>query len=197
MRRALLPFLCIAWSAAWASPDEYQEGKRFLQQKAYRQAATHFERAAAEGSAAAERELALMIYQGLGFARDDARAVAMLENAASRGDKVAQVDLASLYENGLSAPQDDARSAKWWLAAAEQGDARAQFRIGEILWLGQGMPRDRPEALKWWVLAREQGEAEWMRATIAGVRDPIPEGDWDAARERAREWHARREAAQR
>ena len=145
--------------------------------------------------ARAERERAMKLYQSHGTPQDDARAVAMLEHAAEGGDLVAQVNLATIYEYGLFVPRDEARSAKWWLAAAEQGDPRAQFRAGEMLWMGWGMARDRAEALKWWTLARERGEAEWMRATIAGLRVPPSEADWEEARGRAKAWHAAKDAA--
>ena len=183
--------------AVAAYADDYTAGLEHLQRKAYRAAAASFERAARAGDARAEREHALMIYQGLGMPRDDARAIATLEHAAESGDVVAQVDLAILYENGLTVARDEQRSAKWWLAAANQGDRRAQFRAGEVLWRGDGIARDRAEALKWWTLAREQGEAEWMRATLESLREPPSQADWDEARRRARAWHEARDTPRR
>jgi TPR repeat protein len=177
-----------AMSAAQAG--NYEDGVRHLDAKAYASAASAFQLAASEGSAAAERQLGFMYYRGTGFAQSDAEAVAWFERAAARGDLQSQINLGRMYENGLSVPQSDTRSAYWYGLAAEQGDRTSQFRIGEICYLGAGVAKDRAEAVKWWRIAMRDYDSTTaqMRSMIDTALQKIPGETQAEGKQRADAW---------
>jgi TPR repeat protein len=57
--------------------------------------------------------LGVMYLEGLGVARDSARAFSLLSSAAEAGEAQAFFPLASLYGLGLGTQKDDERSAFW------------------------------------------------------------------------------------
>ena len=138
-RLAIAVLLVCAFSAAQAGSLE--DGMHHLNNKAYASAMAAFRLAAARGSAAAERQIGFMHYQGLGLKQSNTDAVAWFERAANDGDLQSQINLGQMYENGMSVVQSDTRAAHWYGLAAMQGDRRSQLRYGEILFLGAGVAR--------------------------------------------------------
>ena len=191
MRALLVVWFAIPIAAVAGS---YEDGLRLLDSKSYEKAATAFRSAAAQGNAAAERQLGFIYYRGSGVAPSTSQAVSWFEKAAAHGDLESQVNLGQMYENGLSVTQDDVKSAYWFHMAAEQGDRRAQLRFGEISYMGTGVGRDRAEAVKWWHLATEPEDElsrqlrQMIQSTIAKVPADIQQeglkraGEWKAAR---------------
>lgn len=192
--RALLVILFAFPIAAVAG--SYEDGLRFLDRKSYEEAATAFRAAAAQGNAAAERQLGFMYYRGRGVAQSNPQAVSWFEKAATHGDVESQVNLGQMYENGLSVAQDDVKSAHWFRLAAEQSDRRAQLRLGEISYMGAGVTRDRAEAVKWWHLATEPEDelSKQMRQMIQSTIVKIPAEVLEDGLRRAGEWKAARAA---
>jgi len=184
--------LALAFALPAADAGSYEDGMRLLDAKAYMKAAAAFRLSAAEGNAAAERQLGFMYYRGDGVKQSDVEAVAWFERAAMHGDLQSQVNLGQMYENGLSVAQSDARSAHWYRMAAEQGDRGSQLRFGEICYLGAGVPQDRAEAVKWWHLAtRNQDEvAARMQSRIQSAMNKIAPEKREEGRRRADEWLA-------
>ena len=184
--------LALVFALPAAHAGNYEDGVRLLEAKAFVKAAAAFRLSAAEGNAAAERQLGFMYYRGEGVKQSDAEAVAWFERSASHGDLQSQVNLGQMYENGLSVAQSDARSAQWYRMAAEQGDRRSQLRFGQICYLGAGVPRDRAEAVKWWHLAtrKEDEVAARMRSMIQSAVDKISPEERGEGRKRAEEWLA-------
>ena len=190
--KALLGILVALPIAAFAG--QYEDGLRHLERRSYEKAATAFRAAAADGNAAAERQLGFMHYRGTGIEQNTTRAVSWFEKAARHGDLESQVNLGQMYENGLSVAQDEVKSAYWFRLAAEQGDRRAQLRFGEIAFMGSGVVRDRAEAVKWWHLATEPEDElsrqlrRMIQSTIAKLPAEVVEdgigraGVWKAAR---------------
>jgi hypothetical protein len=172
----------------------YEDGLRFLEQRAYSRAAAAFQSAAATGDAAAERQLGFMYYKGNGFKRSDTDALEWFERAAAHGDIESQLNLAKMYENGLSVPRDNVKSAHWFRIAADGGSRSAQFRIGEIYYLGDGVVRDKAEAVKWWQLATAPNDevSASFREMLQASMLKIPIEDAEEGRRRATQWKPKR-----
>jgi uncharacterized protein len=188
--------LCLLLPAApiLANGGHYEDGVRLLEAKSYGKAAAAFRASAAEGNAAAERELGFMYYKGTGFRQDDAQAVAWFEKAAAHGDVKSQENLGRMYENGLSVAQSDSRSAHWFGLAAEQGHRWSQYRLGEIYYMGRGVSRDHAEAAKWWTISMHADDnlAKQWRSMIQSAAIKIPPETWEEGRRRASAWSAAR-----
>src|SRR5262249_16883132 len=97
LRASLVPLMIVP-AMAFAGP--YGDGVQFVERNSYSRAAVAFQSAAANGNAAAERQLGFMHYRGKGFKQSDAIALGWFERAASHGDLESQVNLAKMYENG-------------------------------------------------------------------------------------------------
>jgi localization factor PodJL len=72
--------------------------------------------------------LAIAYAQGLGLAKDEAKAAEWFTRAAERGYIDSAFDLAVLYERGEGVPQDLKQALKWYGIAAFAGDKPSQER---------------------------------------------------------------------
>ncbi|KAG0250386.1 hypothetical protein DFQ27_009425, partial [Actinomortierella ambigua] len=118
-----------------------------------------FTRAAEQGSASAQNNLARMYEEGQGGVQSDVEAVKWYTKAAEQGSASAQNNLARMYEEGQGGVQSDVEAVKWYTKAAEQGDAGAQNNLGWMYKEGQGVDQSDVEAVQWFMKAAEQGHA--------------------------------------
>ena len=88
-----------------------------------------FRKAAEQGHAFAQNNLAMMYIAGRGLPQDAEEAAAWYRKAAEQGDPFAQHNLAEMYYNGQGVPQDVVQEYKWRdLAAAHTSPAnQAQY----------------------------------------------------------------------
>ena len=84
----------------------------------YTQAADLYRRAAEQGNASAQFNLALLYDNGTGLARDYAQAAAWYTKAAEQGLPRAQFNLGSMYANGQGVPVNLVESYVWLDLAA-------------------------------------------------------------------------------
>jgi len=87
-----------------------------------------FERAARQGHAQAEANLALALFQG----GERERAIPWLQRAAERGDRRAQYYLGTAHFNGDLVPRDWPRAYALMSRSAEQGLPQAQTSLTEM-----------------------------------------------------------------
>ncbi|NNL87139.1 MAG: sel1 repeat family protein [Myxococcales bacterium] len=113
------------------------------------------ERAAQEGNAQAQFNLASMYLYGDGVEQNAERAVEWFLKAALQGHVEAQYNLGKAFSEGIGTGADREAAEKWYRLAAEQGSAEAQFRLGRLL--DRGDPRS--EAATWYLAAAEQRHA--------------------------------------
>ena len=125
-----------------------------------RLAALWYQRAAEQGIAAAQNNLALMYAQGRGVDSDSSRAIELWLAAAKNGHAMAQYNLGVAYFRGEGVERDQAEGAVWFNRAADAGVAPAQFLMGQMHRLGLMLPRDKERALGWYQLAEAQGHVE-------------------------------------
>jgi Sel1 repeat len=127
--------------------------------KDYVQAATWFQKAAAQGDATAEGYLGWMYQHGEGVERSYAQARPWYRKAAEQGNASAQNSLGWMYYKGQGGPKDYAQALAWYRKAANQGNATAQVNLGWMYEHGEGIKTDYAEALRWYRKAAEQGNA--------------------------------------
>lgn len=103
-------------------------------------------------SAEARRELAVLLIEGRGTAKDVARAEELLRGNARGGDAESQSRLAVLLsEDEKAAAPRLAESADWLRKAAASGDVNARDVLANRLWYGRrGVVADRAAARELW-----------------------------------------------
>ena len=94
----------------------------------YSQAAAWFRKAAEQGSATGQLQLAALYRDGKGFPRDMTEAAKWYRKAAEQGDVTAQATLGLLYSIGQGLPQSDVEAYYWLdLAASVKGPKQEQY----------------------------------------------------------------------
>ena len=106
-------------------------------------------KAAEEGHAKAQHDLAIYYARGEGVPQDHRAAAAWYRRAADQGHVMAQYYLARAYQNGEGVEQNYAKAAEWYRLAAEQGSALAEFELGFLYFVGKGVPEDNTKAAAW------------------------------------------------
>lgn len=131
-------------------------------------AAVLFRKAAEQGHAIAQFNLALMYELGRGVAKDEQQAVFWYQKAANQGHAVAQTCLSSMFSEGRGVAKNDQEAAYWFRKAADQGHPKAQFNLGLMYELGSGVIKNDKLAAYWYQAAAEQGftMAQWCLGSI-------------------------------
>ncbi len=148
-------------------------------------AAKWYRRAAEQGLANAQFNLAVIYAGGDGVPKDDAEAVKWYRKAAEQGVVDAQFNLGVIYSGGDGVPKDDAEAVKWYRQAAEQGDADAQSSLGTLYVAGQGTAKDLREGLAWLTLAAAAGSRDAALA-LAALEPQLGPDVISSARQRSR-----------
>lgn len=127
---------------------------RLLEQRS----ANELLRLAESGDPLALYIVGFMYADGVGFERDDNKALEWLERAAETGHPAGQLELASfLLKRGVEA--DKSRAEALLRSAADAGYAKAKSHLAaELGWLDR-LPRNRPESDKLLLEAAELGHA--------------------------------------
>lgn len=145
----------------WADPlDKAFEA---LHQEDYAAAYKLFLESAEAGNAEAQLNLAVLIRQGQGTEKDEAKALEWTEKAAAQDWAEAQYQLGNLYEFGRGVPQSYEQAAALYSKAAEKGHAEAQTNLAVLYANGQGVNQDIILAYVWSNLAASQGIVEALQ----------------------------------
>lgn len=104
-------------------------------QEGLRQAAAWYLKAAEQGHAEAQTNLAISYFNGWGVEQSDDEAIKWYRAAAGQNVVAAQYGLGWLYFNAEPKRLDLAEH--WWQAAADQGDEHAKQGLAEIRTLRQ------------------------------------------------------------
>ena len=152
-RRFLIPFFAILFCIS--SSQTY--GLEASDYEKYRKAAE-------QGDAYAQYNLASCYAMGEGVVKDEAEAAKWYIKAAEQGNAEAQCSLGGYYAKGTGVVKDNKEAVKWYRRAAEQGLAKGQGRLGYHYSMGLGVKKDVIEAVKWLRMAAEQGDAEGQRS---------------------------------
>lgn len=137
----------------------------------YAQARAWYQKAAEQGSSAAQNNLGVMYQRAEGVDRDYVQAYHWFKRAAEAGNMDAQHNLADLYRHGYGVPQDFSYAVNWYTRAAMQGDVEAQNKLAEMYYNGEGVAQDYKKAYTWAALAATQHpkNASKLRDRAAGL----------------------------
>jgi hypothetical protein len=159
--RAILAILMLGLVCAGnVVAGQFEDAMSALLRGNYPAALRYLQPAALDGNAAAQYNLGLMHFHGIGVPQDDAEAVKWFRRAAEQGEPSAQYNLGVMCEMGWGAPQSFPEAAKWYRAAADQGQALAATALGTKYYSGEGVAQDYREAFRWFHKAAEQGVAQ-------------------------------------
>ncbi|BCZ84075.1 hypothetical protein PTKU64_77500 [Paraburkholderia terrae] len=98
--------------------------------------------AAAKGDPAAQHNLGVIYWCGIGVKSDFVEAAAWYHKAAEQGYEHSQFNLAEMYLHGYGVQRDAVTAAYWLRKAADQGQAKAQSELGNLYFLGIGVHED-------------------------------------------------------
>jgi len=143
MNKKIISFLCLL-----ISPCLLAEQRLIALQKA-----------AEQGDAKAQFELATAYFKGIDIEQDYQQAFKWYQKAAEQGMPAAQHNLGHVYTQGLGVSPDNEQAVYWYRKAAEQGDWRAQNNLANAYRLGKGVAQDDQQAVKWYQKAAEHGYA--------------------------------------
>jgi TPR repeat protein len=118
----------------------YQLGRAYAANRQVPEAIATYRKAADKGSTSAMVELAVMLANGTGVARDEVQARKLLERASEAGNPRAVANLAAL-SNNAGAPADPVK-ARALLARAAETNAEAQYQLGLLMADGAGGAQD-------------------------------------------------------
>ncbi len=115
---------------------------------------------AEQGEMAAQYNLGVFYFEGVGIPKDASNAVRWFRKAAEQGSPHGQNNLAACLKNGDGVEKDEKGAVEWFRKAAAQGLAPAQLNLGILCQNGNGTPKDDEEAAKWYRAAAEQGDSK-------------------------------------
>jgi uncharacterized protein len=128
--------------------------------KNLRDARKSFERAAAQGYAPAQANLAIFYVNGWGGAPQNyGAALYWLKAAALQGQPRAYTNLGILYLNGWGVNRNFEEALKDFRYAAEHGETGAMVDVGYMIEKGMGAARDEAGAVEWYRRAADRGDA--------------------------------------
>lgn len=138
----------------------------------YEKAAACYRQAAEQSDDWAAFNLACLMLDGRGVARDPHGALELLLKAAGRGHVKSLHMVGRCCEYGWGRPRDMAAAAEWYRRSAEGGDFRGQYRYGRLLF-----ERGRvDDGLAWLRLAVEDAPVGFCREMAGDLL-----GETDAA----------------
>ena len=112
---------------------------------------------AAHGDDQAAMNLAAMLDQGNGVARDPVAALHWYTVAAEHGSPEAEFDVGIMLDSGRGTDRDVASAAVWYARAATHRHRRAEYNLGQLYAVGEGVPRNPDVARAWYKLAAANG----------------------------------------
>lgn len=119
-------------------------------------AVAYLSNAADQGHIEAQRILGQCYFQGIGVAKNPAKAAGWWTKASERGDTFARTSLGSCYLYGCGVGRDRARGMELLLKSAEQEDDVAQQVLGASYY-EEGSGKGLDSALYWLAKAAEKG----------------------------------------
>jgi TPR repeat protein/Zn-dependent protease with chaperone function len=153
--------LGLNWGSQIDSPEQFARGLKAQKQAArpsdYISASASYKKAADQGNAGAQNNLAVLYAEGKGVDKDPVRAFELFRKSAEQGDTQAQSNLGSVYLNGVGVARDYTAALTWLQRAADKGNAAAQYNLSVMYQSGLGVKADPKKSLEWLRKAAEQG----------------------------------------
>jgi hypothetical protein len=124
-----------------------------------RKAAGMYRRAAEQGYAPAQYNLALLYEEGRGFEQNLIEASRWYRSAAEQGHAEAQNNLGRLCASGQGVSKDAEQAVSWYAKAARQGNVEAQNNLADAFRTGHGVSQDLDKAFTLYRAAAVSGYA--------------------------------------
>ena len=140
----------------------FLKGKECYGKKQYEEAVMYYQKAAIQGDARAQNNLAICYNRGEGVAKDMGKAVQWYRKSADQGNPIAQSNLAVCYLYGDGVTKDWAMAVSLYKEAAAQDHAFAQRKLAQCYQFGKGIQKNDQEAAKWYEKAANLGYAPAM-----------------------------------
>ena len=134
---------------------QHQLAALYKHQQNYNEAAVWYEKAAQQGNADSQYNLAIVYDYGYGRHRSSKDAAFWYRKAAEQGVEAAQFALAMCLEYGKGVKRDESAAANWYEKAAIQGDGVSMGSLGAMYETGRGVPKDNIIAYKWFLLSEK------------------------------------------
>ena len=144
--------------------DAYQKGQ-------YLESLRIWETLAAADDPISAHSAGVLFANGLGVARDQAKAFMLFLQSAQAGYAPAQYDVGRSYFNGEGTEINYVEAVKWWTKAADNKNVRALFNLATLYRKGIGVPRDQALAHKYYGIAADLGDSR-AKAYLSGKKDP-------------------------
>jgi TPR repeat protein len=122
-----------------------------------REALKWFEKAALNGYAPAQVNLAVMYANGWGIPQNYGVALQWFRAASQQHYPRADYNLGILYMQGTGVRQDYGEALRWFQKAANAGDSSAETNLGYMYDSGLGVAPDPASALSWYGKAAKSG----------------------------------------
>jgi TPR repeat protein len=147
-----------------------------------------FRKAAEQGHARAQTQMAMAYQRGRGVPRDEQLSLEWMNKAAEQNQPKAQFELAVAHRDGKGVPKDPVRAGMWFVLASQSGGMAAKM-IGSshMRTLSQPQRKEAFELAQMWRVERGlprigSAEAKPAAQTDAGASDTGPvEGTSDGA----------------
>lgn len=127
-----------------------------------------FRKAAEQGNADGQYQLAWAYYTGAGVEKDDSEAIRWGLKAAEQGHVLAAYYAGNIYFEGKLVKTDFVQAAKWYRVAAEKDNADAQMSLGLLYITGKGVDQDPKQGAVWIKKASDGGNV-YAKSTLAGL----------------------------
>ena len=132
------------WGLWWAVVFHSQRAATAkVDQAAAIEAVEWYSKAADQGHAQSQYQLAVLFSLGIGVETNKERAAFLMRLAASQGYPNAQYALGAMYAAGDGVAKDRDEAARWYAKAAEGGQERADRALEYISFSGNPLPRLR------------------------------------------------------
>ena len=176
-----------------AAALHYASALRFIDAGEMSRGVGELRASANAGFPVAQYRLAKLYERGEGVPRDLSQARNWAERAAHAGNCRAMHDAGVFSARGDGGAVDTAAAFRWFRAAADCGVADSQYNLGILYRQGRGVSADPREALFWFLVAAHNAAHEDVSAfdQALDITAELPTDDVEAARSRARAFHAR------
>lgn len=115
--------------------------------QSYPEAVKWYQKAAGQGSAAAQGSLGDMYAMGQGVKPDAGKALGLWKQAADKGHTIAMANIGLFHAEGIGVPQDKCEAYAWWRRAAAANGGIGQSNLSTMFEQGDHVPQDDFQAL--------------------------------------------------
>lgn len=146
-----------------------------------------FSRAAKNGNAEGQYNLALAYQKGRGVKENKEEAFKWYQKAASQGFAQAEHNLGSMYRDGVTVKKDLVKAFNLYSESSKQGLANSLANLGVIYFNGEGAKQDKVLALAYTLMAFERKDAGAQK-NLSAIKASLNKAQIDEATQIAKSW---------